>query len=92
MRFCKKCGESIFMVFGKPDVDCECKPFCIVDENGEEHTIHAHDSKDAALKYARKSNENGDYYLINTTVQITVNGELFGIGAEPDVHYSARAL
>lgn len=42
------------------------------------------------LKYAEESKNNGDYYLMNKTVEITVNGKPFPVSAEPDVHYSAE--
>ena len=92
MDFCEKCGESKFLVFGEPETDCQCQPFLIIDEEGEEHTLHAYDEHDAAMKYAERSNSNGDYYLMNNHVDIIVNGRSFRIGAEPDIHYTAIAL
>lgn len=92
MGFCKKCGELLFWKHGSNTSECNCQPFSIIDEDGEEHKIYARDDENAAMKYAEKSNENGDYYLMNTTVEIEVNGRRFRIGAERDVHYSARAL
>jgi DNA-directed RNA polymerase subunit M/transcription elongation factor TFIIS len=92
MGFCEKCGELLFWRHGANTGECNCQPFTVVDEDGEEHKVNARSSEDAALKYAEKSNENGDYYLMDNTVEITVNGELFRIGAEMDIHYSVEAL
>ena len=78
--------------FGGHIEDCRCREMVIADEEGEESSLFAKDEESAALKYAQKSNESGDYYLMNETVEITVNGKPFCIGAEPDVHYSAKAL
>lgn len=85
---CDKCGEYRFGTA----TSCNCKLFIVLDENEEEHEIRAMDEEGAALKYAEESNVEGDYYLMNETVEITVNGKRFCIGAEPDVHYSAREL
>lgn len=92
MGFCKKCGELLFWQHGENTGECNCQPFTIIDEDGEEHVVNARDAEDAALAYAEKSNVNGDYYLMNTAVDITVNGKRFRIGAEPDIHYSVKAL
>jgi len=68
---------------------CNCKEFNIIDEDGEEHSAYGMDEEDAALNYAESSNCSNDYYLMNETVRITVNGKEYDISAEPDVHYSA---
>lgn len=68
---------------------CMCKPFDVIDEDGEEYTVYSLGEEDAALKFAKSSNEEGDYYLMNESVEITVNGSEYSISAEPDVHYSA---
>lgn len=85
---CKKCGEY---KFNDPQI-CNCKEFLVVDEEGEEHNVWAMDEQDAALKYAEESNPCNDYYLMNETVDILVNGKAFRIGAEPDVHYFASTI
>jgi len=85
---CDKCGACFMVEIDK----CPCKEFKIVDEGGDEHTVWARDERRAALKYAEVSNEERDYYLMNETVEITVNGEDYKISAEPDVHYSAEPL
>lgn len=92
MKWCNKCGEAMFTILGGEIEKCKCSEFYIIDEDGEEHSLYARDEDAAALKYAEESNTNGDYYLMNETVQITVNGKPFSISAEPDVHYSAEAL
>ena len=87
---CDKCGEYRFDSVPK----CNCKPFTIIDEDGEKYNeIYAIDEEDAALKYAEKSNTNGDYYLMDTdSVIITVNDKKFEISAEPDIYYSAKEV
>ena len=48
--------------------------------------------QDAAIKFAEISNIEGEYYLMNETVDITVNGNAYRIGAEPDINYSADKI
>ncbi len=85
---CEKCKEY------RSDTarQCHCKSFTVVDEDGEPWEIQAMDEEDAALKYAEKSNTEGDYWLMNETSDILVNGKAFCVGAEPDVHYSVNAI
>ena len=64
----------------------------IIDEDGEEYERCGINEHDVALKYAESSNVEGDYYLMNETVEITVNGKKFNISAEPDVYYSASEV
>jgi len=92
--FCEKCGKYLMRIHidGEERKQCLCKEFTIIDEGGEEHSIGAMNTEDAALKYAEKSNCEGDYYLMNESAEITVNDERFKISAEPDVYYSAEAL
>jgi len=93
MKYCENCGDLLFNKFGGESRECKCQPFLIIDEEGEEHTVNALDAKDAALVFARKSNEEGDNYLLLCKhVNITVNGKSFRITAEPDVQYAAKAL
>jgi hypothetical protein len=92
METCTKCGELKFLMFGGISAECHCKEFTIIDEDGEDHKIIANDEHDAARKFAEKSNTNGDYYLMDSTAKITVNGKEFIIGAEPDIHYTVRAV
>lgn len=84
--FCEKCGE---LLLGEK---CPCQLFNIIDHEGDEYDIYALTKCDAAEKFARKSNEDGDYYLMNDSVDITVNGTVFSISAEPDVYYSAKEI
>ena len=87
MNRCDKCGEYNFMK--RP---CQCEKFNVIDEDGEEHQVYAATEYFAALKYAEDSNCNGDYYLMNESVEITVNSTKFRISAEPDIHYSADEI
>ena len=84
--FCKKCGDYRFDTVGK----CHCKEFTVIDEDGEEYSVYGMTDEGAALKYAEESNVDGDYYLMNESVEVSVNGKVFNIGAEPDIHYWAR--
>jgi len=88
MLECPKCGEYRFNTVAV----CRCKVFKVIDEDGEEHAVHAMDEEGAALKYAERSNTEGDYYLMNESAEISVNGKKFRISAEPDVHYSANEV
>lgn len=86
MKKCNKCGQYYF---GETH---GCKKFKIIDEDGEIHEQYGFNERDAALKYAEKSNEKCDYYLMNDSVEINVNGKVFIISAEPDIHYSASEV
>lgn len=92
MYKCEKCGEYRFAMFGGKPAVCNCKEFIVINEDGDEYPIRAMDEQGAALKYAEESNIEGDYYLMNESVVITINGKEFEISAEPDVHYSANEL
>ena len=81
--FCKNCGDYRFDSVKK----CHCKEFTVIDEDGEEHLVWGMTDEGAALKYAETSNVDGDYYLMNESAEVSVNGKSFKIGAEPDVHY-----
>lgn len=85
---CEKCEEYRFNSVKK----CCCEAFTVIDEDGEEHTVQTMDEEGAALKYAKESNEDGDYYLMDTTVEITVGDKRFEISAEPDVYYSTEEI
>ena len=86
---CKKCGEYKFPnKFSNVGV-CHCKVFKIIDRDGDDHDVYAIDATGAALKFAEKSNENGDYYLMGESAVIDVDGRKFRISAEPDIYYSA---
>ncbi len=85
---CQRCNDYSFN-----HLNCKCKPFDIIDEDGEEHEpVYALDEQDAAVKFAEMANIEGEYYLMNDTVEITVNGSVYRIGAEPDVNYSADKI
>ena len=85
---CEKCSEYRF----NHVEECHCKAFTIIDEDGDEQKVQAMDKEDAALKYAQLTNEDGDYCLMNETAEIEVDGSKFRIGAEPDIHYSAKEI
>jgi len=84
MERCKKCDDLLFSFENH-----SCTPFTVIDENGDESEVYARDEDDAAVRFAQKSNEDGDYYLMNNCVDIEVNGKEYSISAEPDIHYSA---
>lgn len=73
--------------------ECSCKKF-IIDYEGELYERYAVDFKDAALVWAEHYNQD-DYPLMNEVVDIEIENEdgekkMFSVGAEPDIHYSAR--
>lgn len=90
MKQCERCKE--WRSRRHDDTECECKEFTVIDEDGEEHTVFANEEYLAALRYAKTSNEDGDYYLMDSGVEIKVNSSAYVISAEPDIHYSARKL
>ena len=92
---CSRCKE--FYNYGtgllqRPD--CGCKEFTVVDEDGEEHDLYASDPEKAALRFTKIYNSDGDYSLMNETLDIEVQGpdgvKRFIIGAEPDIYYFAN--
>jgi len=87
MSMCDKCKEFRL----SRDLECKCKKFEIINEDGDPSEVWALDDYFAALRYAETSNEENDYYLMNESIDILVNGKAFTIGAEPDVHYSAKS-
>ena len=89
MSFCKNCGDYNLYSGTK---NCGCKPFTIIDEDGEEYSQHGMDEQDAAVKFAKSYNEEGDYCLMNESMEITVNGKKFNISAEPDIYYGASEI
>ena len=92
MNKCSKCNEWRHDTFMGEPVVCQCKEFTVIDQDGDEYAVQAMNENGAALKFAEESNVEGDYYPMNESVQITVNGKGFSISAEPDVYYSANAL
>ncbi len=85
---CDKCNEYRF----NDSKICHCKEFNVIDLDGDNFKIRAMYDQDAALKFAQESNENNEYYLMDSNVEIKVNGKSFSISAEPDVHYSASEI
>lgn len=61
-------------------------------------TYEGYDAEDAAQKFAKEYNEDGDYALMNNCELVLVkdveSGEvvIVSISAEPDVHYSSSEL
>jgi hypothetical protein len=66
---------------------CTSKKFTVIDEDENLHSVYAYSEKDAALKYAQDSNCERDYYLLEDSIEITVNDIKFKISAEEDIHY-----
>ena len=85
---CEECGEHLDF----PETVCPCKEFTVIDDEEEEHIVHAKDKQDAALKYAAQYNTNHEYSLMNDSAKITVDGTSFNISAEPDVNYQADEI
>ena len=92
--YCEKCGDYLMRINMDDEErkQCLCKEFTVIDENGEEYSIGAMNTEDAALRYAEKTNCECDYYLMNASVEITINDQRFKISAEPDVCYSAEEI
>ena len=85
MKKCNRCNEYSL------HEECYCRLFKIEDEDGEIHEIYTNGTEhSAALKYAEKSNIDHEYYLVDNSVEIKVNGKKFVISAEPDIHYGAE--
>jgi len=88
MWLCPKCNKYKFSTVKQ----CACKPFTVINEDGDEYEVYAMDKEDAALKYAEKSNEENEYYLLESSVIVTIDGDQFEISAEPSINYSANEI
>lgn len=70
----------------------ECKmnsnyKFVITDEFGADHDIQAQNLEEAILKYAKESNEENGYYLLDEKAEVTVGGKKFWISVVSDIQY-----
>lgn len=89
---CKECGDFDWLSKHK------CHPiFYLTHEYwGERKEIHAQDFYDAAMRFAKKYNENGDYALMDSTEKVVISDgvteKTFIVSAEPDIHYSAKLV
>ncbi len=87
MENCKKCGEIVY------SGDCNCKKFVVEEvESGECGIFFAVDEEAAALSYAKDYDQRYDHRLVGDEITLKVNGLLFVVEAEPDVHYSISKL
>jgi hypothetical protein len=95
MKLCKICGEW------KYDFrEHKCPPvFYITHEEylgDEKKKIYAWTFEEAAKKYGEKYNSNGDYSLMNDSIDIVVSDgkteKKFSVSAEPDIHYSVSEV
>lgn len=90
---CDQCREFKF----SHQKICGCKLFKVIYE-GEDYEIFAQGHHDAAEKFAKNYNEDGDYDLMNETIEITVIDverdvpTNFEVGAEPDIYYSITEI
>ncbi len=62
----------------------------------ESKSVRAYDHEDAAVKYGKYYNEDGEYSLMNDEIEVKVekDGEVkwFKVSAEPDIHYSSHEI
>ena len=76
---------------------CTCKKFTIVDNNEEQNSIYAGNSKEAALLWAKKRcNIGGERALLEEEQAIIVLGdgitESYAISAAVSIDYSVRKI
>lgn len=92
-KTCEKCGDffNTTSLINNKERDHWCEDF-EVEFDGEVEIICCVSAEDAAEKFATEYNEDGDYALMGSDIQILVNGEKYCIGAEPDIHYTIRNL
>lgn len=105
MRRCPRCDAAIF----PHQAAHSCTEFLITSECEEGQSFYVEDPEylmkkgrytptheTAAETWARWYNEDGDYALMNETVEITVsrNGDTrrFKVGAEPSIDYSVDLI
>lgn len=88
MWTCKKCNAFVSDSVSK----CICKQFFIINEEDDEYSVYAYDEEGAATIYAKRANSEGDGYLIDNKVEITVNSIPFSISAEADVRFYADKI
>lgn len=73
----------------------ECKPlfyFKHEDWGDDFQEIRASDFEDAAMAFAIKYNEDGDYALMDDSTDVVISDgnveKVFKVSAEPDIHYT----
>lgn len=86
MIYCEKCKKHKFVS------RCGCVGFSVVNEDGDEYEIYACSPQEAAENYAKQSNEENDYYLMESSVVVEVNGIQYEISAEASVNYFAAEI
>ena len=84
METCKKCKDYIWS--GEKH---NCREYTIINSDGDETKLYATSEEDAGLRYAEKVNESNDYYLMEDSEDILINGNAYAISAEPSINYSA---
>ena len=89
--YCDHCHKHI-VIPARECKSCYSKAFRIEDWDGDNHVIYALDAEEAALSYAKRINEEGDYNLLDNTEEIKVNGKFYRISAEPDIYYTAEEV
>lgn len=90
---CPFCGEYHFK-----NESCEPQYFVYHDEylGSNFKTIHASSHEEAAVKYARYYNEDGDFPMMNgDAIKLKVIDHnsiamCFTVYAEPDIHYNTK--
>jgi hypothetical protein len=78
---CRKCHQYAFL--GRHT----CHPFTVECE-GETEERWGYDEENVAKSYAQNYNECGDYTMMDgEPIEVTVNGRLFRVTAEPSIDY-----
>lgn len=97
MRKFEKC--DICSEYHWSNVDCAPEYMVYHEEQmGDEYrTIRAHSHENAALKYGELYNSDEYPLMDGSTIQLKVEKddgvvELFEVGAEPDIHYTANKI
>lgn len=92
--YCSICGE---LKFDWEEHRCPPNYYFKHEDWGDKfQAIRAWSFDDAAEKFAKKYNEDGDYALMNRTIEVLISdGEVekkFSVTAEPDINYSVDEL
>ena len=86
MNYCELCNEYTSLD------QCKCKPFTVITQEGDEEVYHAVAPELAAEKYAVDYNEDGDYELMNKSIEIEVDGKKYKVSAEASIDYYVKPI
>lgn len=91
-KFCEECNDFHYGDSHKPEFNVYNEDYL----GDEPKVFRAADFESAAIKFGEYYNSNGDYPLMNETIEVKVEkdgiSKTFNVSAEPDIYYSASEI